>query len=429
MSFSEEKNEPIGIDSNKLFEAFMKREIERTHKLIIPDEIKRLCYDFWFVDSASFETMKLRRDLLKGIFGNGWAKPSQLQQKIILPLIEGKDVIINGQAGTGKSGSHTIACLERINYNNQQCQVLIISHWREICRQISTVLYRLGSYMIDKHGLTIHACIENRSDNILALKEGRQIVLGTPTTIKDMISTNALELNSVSFLILDEADDILARGFKDQMYDIYNHLPSSIQVSMVSSTMPAETRELAEKFMSDPIVISVRKPEITLDAVKQYYIAVEKEEFKLATLLDLYEELTVTYFIIYVNTRRKAMWLQDKLKKNEMSVTAIHGDMYAKERELNIREFRNGLSKILIMTDIRTFGGHGISNIPLVINYDLPKCKETYIHRFGRRGRYGRKGYAINLVPDDEEEMLRVIEEFYDVTIDELPMEVDNLLK
>jgi len=220
---------------------------------------------------------------------------------------------------------------------------------------------------------------------------------------------------------------MLSRGFKEQIYDCFQYLPSEVQVALFSATMPNEILQLTERFMRNPVRILVKKEELTLDGIKQYYVAVEKEDYKLATLYDLYESLTITQAIIYCNTRRKVMWLTDKMKQHDFTVSAMHGDMYQKERELIMKEFRSGSTRVLITTDLLA-RGIDVYTVSLVINYDLPMGRENYIHRIGRSGRYGRKGVAINFVGDEDEPKLREIETFYNTKIDELPMEVDSIM-
>jgi len=254
-----------------------------------------------------------------------------------------------------------------------------------------------------------------------------QIVVGTPGRVNDMISRGALRLKALKLFCLDEADEMLSRGFKEQIYDCFQYLPSEVQVALFSATMPNEILQLTERFMRNPVRILVKKEELTLDGIKQYYVAVEKEDYKLATLYDLYESLTITQAIIYCNTRRKVMWLTDKMKQHDFTVSAMHGDMYQKERELIMREFRSGSTRVLITTDLLA-RGIDVYTVSLVINYDLPMGRENYIHRIGRSGRYGRKGVAINFVGDEDEPKLREIETFYNTKIDELPMEVDSIM-
>merc|ERR1711907_60962 len=221
--------------------------------------------------------------------------------------------------------------------------------------------------------------------------------------------------------------EMLSHGFKDLIYDIFKCLPQSVQVCLFSATMPAEILDLTNKFMRDPVRILVKRAQLTLEGIQQFYIAVDKEDWKLETLCDLYETLTITQAIIYCNARRKVDWLTESLHARDFTVSALHGDMDQKERELIMREFRSGSSRVLITTDLLA-RGIDVQQVSLVINYDLPKDRENYIHRIGRSGRFGRKGVAINFIVSDDVRVLRDIEQFYNTQIEEMPMNVADLI-
>jgi len=235
-----------------------------------------------------------------------------------------------------------------------------------------------------------------------------------------------LKLNSLSLLVLDEADEMLSAGFKEQIYEIFQYVPQEVQVALFSATMPNDILELSRRFLRNPVRILLKKEQVTLDGIKQFYVAVEREEFKLATLLDLYESLTINQAIIFVNSKRKAMWLKDKMTQNDFTVSCIHGDLTQNERDYVMGEFRSTSSRVLISTDLLS-RGIDVNTVSLVINYDLPRIKESYIHRIGRSGRYGRKGVAINFATDDDGFQLAEIEKFYQTQINELPGDLKGL--
>jgi len=259
------------------------------------------------------------------------------------------------------------------------------------------------------------------------LRKGAQIVVGTPGRVNDMINRNALRLEKLRIFILDEADEMLSRGFKDQIYDVFQYLPSEVQVCLFSATMPNEILNITKRFMRKPVKILVKKEQLTLDGIKQFYVAVEKEEWKLDTLCDLYETLTITQAIIYCNTRRKVEWLMEKMTQRDFTVSAMHGEMEMRDRQLIMKEFRSGSSRVLITTDLLA-RGIDVQQVSLVINYDLPTNRENYIHRIGRSGRFGRKGVAINFVTQEDVRSLREIEQFYNTQIEEMPMDVSELM-
>jgi len=216
-------------------------------------------------------------------------------------------------------------------------------------------------------------------------------------------------------------------GFKEQIYDVYRYLPPATQVVLTSATLPNEVLEMTTKFMTDPVRILVKRDELTLEGIKQFFVAVEKEEWKFDTLCDLYDTLTITQAVIFCNTRRKVGWLGGKMREANFTVAAMHGEMPQKERDSVMDEFRDGKQRVLIATDVWA-RGLDVSQVSLVINYDLPNNRELYIHRIGRSGRFGRKGVAINFVKSDDIRILRDIEQYYSTQIDEMPMNVADLI-
>ncbi|KAF8126038.1 P-loop containing nucleoside triphosphate hydrolase protein [Boletus edulis] len=324
----------------------------------------------------NFDNMDLKPELLRGIYAYGFERPSAIQQRAIVPVVKGHDA-------------------------------LILAPTRELAQQIQKVVIALGDYM----SIECHACVggTNVREDMAKLQEGVHVVVGTPGRVYDMINRRALRTDTIKIFCLDEADEMLSRGFKDQIYELFQLLPQDTQVVLLSATMPADVLEVTKKFMRDPVRILVKRDELTLEGIKQFYIAVEKEEWKLDTLCDLYETVTITQAVIFCNTRRKVDWLTEKMHSREFTVSAMHGDMEQKQREVLMKEFRSGSSRVLITTDLLA-RGIDVQQVSLVINYDLPTNRENYIHRIGRGGRFGRKGVAINFVTTEDVRMLRDIE-------------------
>jgi translation initiation factor 4A len=337
----------------------------------------------------------------------------------------GHDVIAQAQSGTGKTATFSISTLQKIDSNVKACQALILAPTRELAQQIQKVVVAIGDFM----DIACHACIGGTSvrDDMKALQDGPQVVVGTPGRVQDMIQRRVLKTDHMKMFVLDEADEMLSRGFTEQIYDIFQLLPQSTQVVLLSATMPQDVLEVTTKFMRDPVRILVKKDELTLEGIKQFYIAVEKEDWKLDTLSDLYETVTITQAVIFCNTRRKVDWLTDKLTARDFTVSAMHGDMDQTQRDVIMKEFRSGSSRVLIATDLLA-RGIDVQQVSLVINYDLPANRENYIHRIGRGGRFGRKGVAINFVTADDVRMMREIEQFYSTQIEEMPMNVADLI-
>ncbi|XP_055810586.1 eukaryotic initiation factor 4A-15 [Solanum dulcamara] len=373
----------------------------------------------------SFDAMGLQENLLRGIYAYGFEKPSAIQQRGIVPFCKGLDVIQQAQSGTGKTATFCSGILQQLNYELLECQALVLAPTRELAQQIEKVMRALGDYL----GVKVHACVGGTSvrEDQRILSSGVHVVVGTPGRVFDMLRRQSLRPDHIKMFVLDEADEMLSRGFKDQIYDIFQLLPPKIQVGVFSATMPPEALEITRKFMNKPVRILVKRDELTLEGIKQFYVNVDKEEWKLETLCDLYETLAITQSVIFVNTRRKVDWLTDKMRSRDHTVSATHGDMDQNTRDIIMREFRSGSSRVLITTDLLA-RGIDVQQVSLVINYDLPTQPENYLHRIGRSGRFGRKGVAINFVTKDDERMLSDIQRFYNVVIEELPANVADLL-
>jgi len=380
----------------------------------------------WDKVVASFDKMNLKQDLLRGIYTYGFEKPSAIQQRGILPILQGHDIIGQAQSGTGKTATFVISSLQKIDEKkSDHTQVLILAPTRELAQQIQKVASSLSIHL----KIRSHVCVGGTSvrEDMSCLRKGAHLVVGTPGRVFDMIRRNAIRCEHIHTFVLDEADEMLSRGFRDQIYDIFQQMPPTMQVCLFSATMPQEVLEVSKKFMRKPVRILVKRAAVTLDGIKQFYIGVEKEDWKLETLCDLYDTLSIAQAIIYCNTRRKVDWLTDKMQSRDFTVSAMHGEMTAQERGRIMKEFRSGSTRILITTDLLA-RGIDVQQVSLVINYDLPGDRENYIHRIGRSGRFGRKGVAINFVINEEARLLRELEEFYDTQIDEMPMNIAELL-
>jgi len=379
----------------------------------------------WEEVYESFDSMGLHENLLRGIYAYGFEKPSAIQQRGIVPFTKGLDVIQQAQSGTGKTATFCAGILHQIDYAVGETQALVLAPTRELAQQIEKVMRALGDYLQVK----CHACVGGTSvrEDQRILQNGVHVVVGTPGRVYDMLRRRALRPDYIKAFVLDEADEMLSRGFKDQIYDIFQLLPSKLQVGVFSATMPPEALEITRKFMNKPVRILVKRDELTLEGIKQFYVNVDREEWKLDTLCDLYETLAITQSVIFANTRRKVDWLTDKMRARDHTVSATHGDMDQNTRDIIMREFRSGSSRVLITTDLLS-RGIDVQQVSLVINYDLPTQPENYLHRIGRSGRFGRKGVAINFVTKDDERMLADIQRFYNTVIEELPSNVADLI-
>ncbi|MCO5587181.1 hypothetical protein L7F22_041128 [Adiantum nelumboides] len=374
---------------------------------------------------TTFDSMGIRDELLRGIYAYGFEKPSAIQQRAIRPIIQNRDVIAQAQSGTGKTSMIALAVCQIIDTTVREVQALILSPTRELAVQTEKVILAIGDFI----NVRAHSCIggKNIGEDIRKLENGVHVVSGTPGRVYDMIKRRTLGTRAMKLLVLDESDEMLSRGFKDQIYDVYRYLPPELQVVLISATLPHEILEMTSKFMTDPVRILVKRDELTLEGIKQFFVAVEKEEWKFDTLCDLYDTLTITQAVIFCNLKKKVNWLTEKMRSHNFTVSCMHSDMPQKERDAIMSDFREGNTRVLITTDVWA-RGLDVQQVSLVINYDLPNNRELYIHRIGRSGRFGRKGVAINFVRTDDIRILRDIEQYYSTQIDEMPMNVADLI-
>jgi translation initiation factor 4A len=333
--------------------------------------------------AENFDVMGLREEILRGIYSHGFENPSAIQSRAIIPMISGRDTLAQAQSGTGKTGTFCIGTLQRVDPDLRECQALCLNPTRELADQTYNVMCALSDYMDVK----IARCVGGTSvrEDLRVLGSGAQIVVGTPGRVFDLINRGGLRLETCKVFVVDEADEMLSRGFKDQIYDIFRFLPEDVQCCLFSATLPVEVVEVTTKFMRDPYTIMVKADELTLEGIKQFYISVEREDWKLDTLCDLYETLTITQCIIFANSKRKVDWLKDEMTSRDFTVAIIHSDMEQSERDLVLKEFRSGTARVLIATDL-VARGIDVQAVSLVINYDLPQSRENYIHRIGRSG-------------------------------------------
>uniref|UniRef100_A0A2K5CCW0 RNA helicase n=1 Tax=Aotus nancymaae TaxID=37293 RepID=A0A2K5CCW0_AOTNA len=362
----------------------------------------------------SFDDMNLSESPLRGIYAYGFEKPSAIQQQAILPCIKGYDVIAQAQSGTGKMATFALSILQQIELALKATQALVLAPTRELAQQIQKVVMALGDYM----GASCHACIGGTNVRAEVQKlqmEAPHIIVGTPGRVFDMLNRRYLSPKYIKMFVLDEADEMLSHGFKDQIYDEFQKLNSNTQVVLLSATVPSDVLEVSKKFMRDPIRILVKKEESTLEAICQFCVNVEREEWKLDTLF------------IFINTRRKVDWLTEKMRAQDFTVSVMHGDMDQKERHVIMREFHSGSGRVLITTDLLA-RGVDVQQVSLVINYDLPTNRENCIHRIGQGGRFGRKGVAIDMVTEEDKWTLQDIETFYNTTIEEMSLSVADLI-
>ena len=375
-------------------------------------------------EANNWDELNLKDNLLRGIFSYGFENPSPIQAKAIKPIINNKDVIAQAQSGTGKTGAFTVSALQCVDEKKREIQALIIAPTRELAIQIHKVCSNLGDFI---ENLDVQLVIGGKSmdSDVKELDNKPQIIVGTPGRVHDLIRRKKINTKTIKLMILDEADEMLSSGFKEQVYNIFQFLSNDVQLCLFSATLPLEIQNLTEKFMRDPVKILVKTEAITLEGIKQYYVAVENDNTKYETLKDLFAALSVSQCIIYCNSIKRVADLAEALQKDGFPVSSIHSALEKDEREEAYKEFCNGKTRVLISTNL-TARGIDVQQVSKVINFDIPKNIHQYIHRIGRSGRWGRKGMGINFVTRRDIKKLKEIEQYYDTQIEELPINFEN---
>jgi translation initiation factor 4A len=374
----------------------------------------------------TWEEIGLKPELHRGIFGYGFENPSPIQQKAILPVLSGRDVIAQAQSGTGKTGTFVISSLQKIDVNMKSTQIVLLAPTHELASQIANVVKQIGSYM---DGLQVKTLIGGQSaeQDIGELKSSQpHVVVGCPGRVFDMMKRGHLKTFHVKMLVIDEADDMLSTGFKEQVQNIFMYLMEDVQVCVFSATMPPEILQLTSKFMRDPIRITMEAEKLSLEGIRQYFVALENDDDKVAVIKDLFSKINVNQTIIYCNSVNRVTQLTNALKADGYAVGYIHRNMSRVDRDFQFQQFRKGETRVLISSNI-TARGIDIQQVSAVINYDVTKDVHTYLHRIGRSGRWGRKGVALNLITQRDIFIMRNLERYYRVEIQPLPDELDNI--
>ena len=382
-----------------------------------------ICYDI-----SSWDELDIDPNILRGIYAYGFEKPSPIQQKAIKPVIAGKDIIAQAQSGTGKTATFTIGALSKVDLTQDFTQVMILSPTRELCSQTYNVVKNIGSMM---KGLRVQTAFGGHSmedRNSFSSKNSPHIVCGCPGRIYDMIRREQLSVSRLKLVIFDEADELLSEGFKEQVYSIFKYFHEEIQVGLFSATMPENILKMTEKFMRSPVRICVKAEQLSLDGISQFYVAIEDDRQKYSTMKSIFSHLPVSQCIIYCNSVKRVSDLYEAMVEDEFPVCCIHSNMDKQMRDRSLNDFRNGKSRVLISSNV-TARGIDIQQVSIVINFDIPKCVHTYLHRIGRSGRWGRKGVGINFITRRDIDKLKEIEAYYSSEIKEMPSNLEFLQK
>ena len=374
---------------------------------------------------SSFDDMELPENILRSIYAHGFERPSAIQQKAIVPIKQGRDILAQAQSGTGKTGTFTIGSLCRVDPSLRKVQVLVLAPVRELAQQIESVAKALSQHM----NISVYSATGGTPlrEDIRAIEKGCQYLIGTPGRIFDLMNRNVLSRDNIRVLIFDEADQMLEDRFKEQVMCILQKgFPKETQVALFSATMDQDVIEVANNILQNPVKILVDSTEVPLDGIKQYYVPLDKEEWKFEVLCDIYQQLNISQALIYCNKRQRADWLAEKMSQQGFPLSVIHGEMDVEERKKRMSDFRKGVVRVMISTDMLA-RGIDVQQVSLVINYELPVQKENYIHRIGRAGRFGRKGVTINLISPEEKRAVSEIEQHWKIALELLPNDLSAI--
>lgn len=370
---------------------------------------------------TGWDDMDLKEEVLRGIYAYGFETPSDIQKKAIIPMIKKKDLIAQAQSGSGKTGTFTISTLQMIDVTKPYTQALILAPTHELAKQITSVIQDIGQYL-DR--LVVKTLIGGTSirDDVRSMEQNPpHVIVGCTGRVFDMFQKKYIMTSDIKLLVLDEADEMLSQGFGSQIKDMFQfYFSDQLQVALFSATMPPEMLRLTDKFMQHPVRIMVKKEDLSLQCIQQFYVALLNDDNKYDTLKDLFSVISSSKCIIYCNSVRRVVTLYESMLRDGFSVCHIHSNMEKSERYDVFNQFRNGDARVLISSDI-TARGIDVQQVSTVINFDIPRNVHTYLHRIGRGGRWGRKGFAINFVTKQDIGDIRHIESHYDIQINELP--------
>ncbi|KAK6636156.1 putative ATP-dependent RNA helicase me31b [Polyplax serrata] len=370
-----------------------------------------------------FEEFCLKRELLMGIFEKGWEKPSPIQEASIPIALSGKDILARAKNGTGKTGAYTIPVLELVDPKKDAIQALIIVPTRELALQTSQICIELAKHMETKVMVTTGGT--NLRDDIMRIYQKVQVVIATPGRILDLMEKNVANMDECKTLVLDEADKLLSQDFQGMLDHIISRLPKDRQILLYSATFPVTVKNFMEKHLHDPYEVNLME-ELTLKGVTQYYAFVQERQ-KVHCLNTLFSKLQINQSIIFCNSTQRVELLAKKITELGYCCYYIHAKMAQAHRNRVFHDFRNGLCRNLVCSDLFT-RGIDVQAVNVVINFDFPKMAETYLHRIGRSGRFGHLGIAINLITYEDRLALHRIEQELGTEIKPIPKVIDPSL-
>lgn len=372
-------------------------------------------------EHKNFDKLVLNKDILKGLYLNGFNSPSSIQVRGIEAITTGKDCIIQSQSGTGKTATFLIGILNMLNKNTNN-KVLILTPTRELAYQVHSVASSIINY--SKH--TISLCTGGTEFQT----HTTDIIIGTIGRVLHMIEIKKLPIENITNFIIDEADSMTNEKDCIELNKLIYKIPKSAQKILISATLTPSVFKVTDKIMINPIKILLKNADVAVDLISQFYIDVEQEENKFDVFIDIYNLISTTQAIIFCNTIRKVEWLAEQLKAQNFPITTIHGKMTPQERNNIVQEFRDGKTRLLLTTDLLA-RGIDVQQVNLVICFDMPPDKETYIHRIGRCGRFNKKGVSISFIKmqdNNELRLLNMMKNTYKINIKEMPENIDEYL-
>jgi len=389
-----------------------------------PKDARKKTSDVTDTKGNEFEDFCLSRELLMGIFEKGWEKPSPIQEASIPIALSGRDILARAKNGTGKTGAYTIPILERIDSSKDYIQGMIIVPTRELALQTSQIAIEVSKHVGIKVMVTTGGT--NLKDDIMRIYEKVHLVVATPGRILDLMEKKVANVSKCSVLVLDEADKLLSQDFKGMLDRVISHLPPKRQILLYSATFPLTVETFMRKHLKqDPYEINLMD-ELTLKGITQYYAFVQERQ-KVHCLNTLFSKLQINQSIIFCNSTQRVELLAKKITELGYSCYYIHAKMAQPHRNRVFHDFRAGLCRNLVCSDLFT-RGIDIQAVNVVINFDFPKMAETYLHRIGRSGRFGHLGVAINLITYDDRFALHRIETELGTEIKPIPRDIDKSL-
>jgi superfamily II DNA/RNA helicase len=372
-------------------------------------------------EHKNFDKLVLNQNILKGLYLNGFNVPSSIQIRGIDSITSNKDCIIQSQSGTGKTATFLIGILN-ILYKNPTNKVLILTPTRELANQVFSV----ASKLVEHSNITIDQCVGGTEIKTI----NSNIIIGTIGRVLHMIEIKKLPINSITNFIIDEADNMTNEKDSLEFNKLINQIPKNSQKILISATLTQSVFKVTDKIMINPLKLLLKNSDVSVDLISQFYIDVEVEEYKFDVFIDIYNLISTTQAIIFCNTIRKVQWLEEQLKAQNFSITTIHGKMTQQERNNIVQEFRDGKTRLLLTTDLLA-RGIDVPQVNLVICYDMPPDKETYIHRIGRCGRFNKKGVSVSFIKmsdNNDMKLLNMMKNTYKINIKEMPENIDEYL-